>query len=453
MARAISVFLTLSVGAFLLPFANSWGRFPLSQLWVSTAYFVTVLMLQCGILYLGARLVSKEAYWLGLPLILLLSNLLFFTFFASSWTTTEAVIYAVVFCFVFIVAVRQRGKPTVAIVFLALQLGSSAAWNLWIELGKGNSPKGVSNAADSPGRAGRSVYVIGMDSLVSRHAMKELFGQQQSPAYSWLEENGFELYDALSPGDQTLTTFGSLLAGTSSVHPRTVRRLFNGTENSRLYRVLAASGFKRQFFFENDYFGVGPGYIEDFKPIGYSWNFCKFTDRRWGFYFCEALNRFLTSSNEQPQDLERRIQFYMNNVRIEPGSRWFSISHIWYPGHTIGDYDGADSRQRAAFINYYANADKNLITLFARLLQYIRQREPLAVVIFMGDHGAHVLRSTHSFTLDGYSVSDMPSLKTLDTRSVLWAVSPKSFCNEQIKNLKHSSQFLLRVAACASEPE
>lgn len=449
--RSTKIFCILSPATFLLPFANSWGGFPVSYFWAAAVYFTFALLVQIALLRLSEKKIIRETYRLVLPLTFLLANLLFFTFFASNWGKVEIFFYALIFCFIFLMSALTAGGLKFSIIFLFLLLGLSLAGNVQIRLSQQEIDTHESRTSTAASHPQRSVYIIGIDSLVSRQARLQLFGQEQSEAYSWLDQNGFDLYDRVSPGDQTLTTFGSLLAGTPNVHPRTVRRLFNGSQESHLYAFLTDSGYKRQFFFENDYFGVDEGYIEDFKPIDHSWNFCKFMDDRWGFYFCRTLNRFLEPTKNTPIDIEDRVQFYTDNVRIQSNSSWFSISHIWYPGHTIGDYDGSNKRQREEFINYYTGADKNLVVIFSRVLNFIRQKDPMAVVVFMGDHGAHLLRSSEQFELPGYSSGDMESLKSLDNRCVLWAISPKGFCSEQVQNLKDSSLLLLHIARCASE--
>jgi hypothetical protein len=454
--RCLASFCLLSLAAFLLPYLNSWGGFPASYLMVAAGYFAAVLLLQAGLLrWVGVRGLH-DVVLIGLATFLLLANLFFFTFFVSSWSRYELLAYAGLYTAIFLVSACNEAGLRVAAIFFLLQgmLAGTGFLLLNVKNTPGAMPATYMIGIDSkPGNGGRSVYVVGIDAMVSREAKKILFDMADSEAYAWLASNGFALYDGYSPGDQTLSTYGALLSGNPHVHPRTVRRLFNGTQSGALYDLLKSSGYRRQFFFENDYFGVGPGYIEDFRPVEHSgWSFCKFTDDRWGFYLCRLLNRFVFHQDRGEKSFNERLDFYLNNVRLEPGSSWFSIGHIWYPGHTVGDYDAADEEKREAFVNYYRSADKNLIILFSRVVSRIRSKDPNAVIFFMGDHGAHMLRSESNFLLKNYTLAEMPALMEMDSRSVLWAVSPQDFCRSRLSALKDSSLLLIELANCAKHP-
>jgi hypothetical protein len=451
--RRLASFCLLSLAAFLLPYLNSWGGFPASYLMVATGYFAVVLLFQAGLLRWGGMRGWHDVVFLGFTIVLLLANLFFFTFFASSWSRYELLTFAGLYVAIFLVSVFTEAGLKVAAIFLLLQCVQAGAGFLMLSVKSTPDSTQMIRDEAKPSKVGRSVYVVGIDAMVSREAKKTLFDVADSEAYAWLVSNGFALYDGQSPGDQTLTTYGSLLSGTPQVHPRTVRRLFNGTQSGRLYDLLKSSGYLRQFFFENDYFGVGPGYIEDFRPVTHSgWTFCKFTDDRWGFYLCRLLNRFVFHQDEGEKSFNERLDFYLNNVRVEPGSTWFSIGHIWYPGHTVGVYDAADDEKREAFVNYYRTADKNLIVLFSRVVSRIRSKDPDAVIFFMGDHGAHMLRSETNFMLKNHTPADMPALREMDSRAVLWAVSPQDFCRSRLSSLKDSSLLLIELANCTMGP-
>jgi len=456
LSRYLSSFCLLSLAAFILPFLNSWGGFPASHLILAASYFVAVLLLQAILIAWVANRGLHDIVPIGVAMFLLLTNLFFFTFFASSWSRHELLVYAGLYALIFLVSARTNAGLSVAGIFILLQGLLAGTGVLFLNLN--NSPSSMSSTymtdIDSKlGTGGRSVYVVGIDSMVSREAKKILFDMADSEAYAWLASNGFALYDGYSPGDQTLTTYGALLTGNPHVHPRTVRRLFNGTQSGALYDLLKSFGYRRQFFFENDYFGVGPGLIEDFKPLSHSgWSFCKFTDDRWGFYLCRLLNRFVFHQVESEKSFNERLDFYLNNVRVEAGSSWFSIGHIWYPGHTVGDYDAADKEKREAFVNYYRSADKNLIVLFSRVVARIRSEDPNAVIFFMGDHGTHMLRSKSNFVLKNHTPAEMSALLEMDNRAVLWAVSPQDFCRAKLSALKDSSKLLIELANCAKHP-
>lgn len=436
------IFTVLSLGTFAGPFLGSWGSYPVSDLVTAATWFALVLCVQIGGIAIVQRKTSHRITHLIWPLAMLVLNLFFFTFVVTNWSRYEFAGYVMLYVSVFLIACWSSNGLRIAVTYLTFQLVIGSGANLLLP-----QDQDTNNTPIRHQEAGRSIYVIGIDGLVSREAKKVLFNSPPGDAYDWLTANGFQLYDAVSPGDQTLTTFGSLLRGTSDVHPRTVRLLFNGTTSSPLYDLLRAYGYRRQFFFENDYFGVGPGAIEDFRPTTHTFALCKFLDDRWGFFACRVLNRFTMEQSGPHANVQRNIEFYKSNVRVGSREKWFSISHIWYPGHTMGAYDGADVAQREAFIRYYNAADANLKLIFVELVSFIRSRDPNAGIVFMGDHGAYVLRSKTHFSVEGRGVE---TLRTLDSRSVLWAIYPAHFCRDAVQNLKDSSRLLMTLANCAA---
>ena len=133
----------------------------------------------------------------------------------------------------------------------------------------------------------------------------------------------------------------------------------------------------------------------------------------------------------------------MENVKIIKGEKWFSISYIWYPGHSIGDFDGSDKIKRENYISYYKESQEQIKKIFHDITLGIKSRDNNPIIVFMGDHGAYALRSSKK--LD----ENLESLKQLDARSVLWAVYPDDFCQKEISKTADTSKLLITIAECA----
>ncbi|WP_408598200.1 hypothetical protein [Limnohabitans sp.] len=304
----------------------------------------------------------------------------------------------------------------------------------------------ISNEYIVPQNYRRNIYVIGIDGMVSKKAMKTIFSKTSSEAYEFLEENGFMLYDINSPGDQTLTTYGNLLSSRENTNPRVVRGLMNGVIPSPFYERMKLAGYNRQFFNDSDYFGVDAGKLESFLPSSYTFSVCNYLDNRWGYYACR-LPKLFDEKNSDLITLEDKINFYINNVKIKPNEKWVTINHIWFPGHTIGDYNGANYDDFNQFRNYYLDSQQQLKVVFSKIISHILLHDNNPVIIFMGDHGSYALRSNSKFVFDGYEPSEMPDLLSVDARSALLAVYPKDFCIGNV-NLNDTTGMFLQFFSC-----
>lgn len=449
-------FVALSVLGFLSPFVNSWGAFPPSDFIFAIVNFGITILLQLGLIHIINKLFIRQDQLKKVTgLILLLLNLFFYSHVLTPDSAITLFGVAVTFSVVFLLStfLKNGTKLLVYFVIAHLMIWTYDFYGKYIVQNEIQSSTLHENLkAYGFNTAKRSVYIIGIDSMVSKQALKLIFNQDQSVAYNWLEKNGFDLYDKQSPGDQTLTTFGAMMLQSSAAHPRTVRKLFNGQESNKLYEQLSALKFKRQFFYKDDYFGTDAGKIENFIPKKQSLNFCYYADDRWGFYFCRAYKYLIKDDNSNMSaGIEYLTNFYISNVKIEKNQKWFSIHHIWFPGHTVGKYDGKNPQEREAFIKYYISSQNGLMELFANLSSYILEKDENAVIVFFGDHGAYLLKGIPI----GGRLSQNKNVTAedieLDARGVLIAVYPQNFCKEPLEKMQQTELFFKNIAECASQ--
>jgi hypothetical protein len=454
-SSVLQVFVVISLIGYLTPFVHSWGSYPLSDLYGTMLVFLGVIVLQALLLYAIARLLgltSQRLLWVCL--IFLPANLFFFAHVLSSDSRAVFLSGTLSYCLLFVLVCRARRQTSIALVILLLHIvfwSTVLAHQAW----RGERAPLSTFSADTVTtneHPTRSVYIIGIDSMVSRLAYRALFDAAGSPAYSWLDANGFDLYDLRSPGDQTLTTYGSLLSQSSTVHPRTVRKLFNGLQASPLYEFLKTAGFKRQFFYSNDYFGQDEGQIESFFPKSGKFSFCAYADDRWGYYFCRLYRNLAGEAEVTSPQVQAHYEFWRDQVTLNPSERWFSIHHIWYPGHTISPYDGASLEHRQQFRDYFVGAQKPLAQLLQQITSHIHLRDPEAVVVFFGDHGAFLLRGLEAgSTVTDFFTPVSSGLLDMDSRSVLLAVRPLGFCRSELSRMSDSALMLRVLAECARQ--
>lgn len=431
-------FILIATSQFLSAYLSSWGSFPVSDFIYALSYYAFVVSIQAAILwYVIRRFAEWHGFLLASALILL--NLFYFSFVLTSWSKIDFSIYSLTSLIIFLATVASN-KIQVSSAFFIIQILISTYGLINLDAIDSNSVGPAESLYNST--SGRSIYIIGIDGMVSREALKRIFSHSESVAYKWLENNDFRLYDIVSAGDQTLTTYATLLTGKFFVNPRTVRGLFNGTVPSLFWTRLKQAGYNRQFFNESDYFGVAGSKIESFMPEGRTFTLCNFLDKRWGFYICHIVGYFLSEEVEN-STIDDKVNFYIRNVKIDPAQKWVSINHIWYPGHTLGDYNYDNPAHFNKYRGYYINAQNDLRKAFEVLVSYIKSKDSDPVIIFMGDHGAYALRSQH-ITNEGEV--DL-ALRRLDSRGALLAIYPADFCKNKIKT-DDTTDLFIKISDC-----
>lgn len=429
------VFIILGLGQFLAVFISSWGTFPVSDFAIGIIVYLFFMMMQVLLVINLFKTLSSIRF---LYVIFSILNAFYFTFILTDWSKWEFIFYCfLTIFFLYISSIRDSLRESV-LIFLLL-IATPIVQNLLIN--KNIAPEDNQYKEIDTSLYKRNIYIIGIDGMVSQMALEKIFGANSSVAYDWIRNNEFALYDIISPGDATLTTYGTLITGNKDLHPRTVRPYINGSRNSAFYSAVKNAGYKIQFFNDNDYLGTDSGFLDNFLPKSNTLSICGFIDKRWAFYFCNWINYFGIPINGNTS-LSEKINFYKNNAIIKSDDKWFSINHIWFPGHTFGTYDGSNKKDFDEFKNYYLDSQYPLRNALADLTSFIKKNDPDPVIVFMGDHGSFALRSKNKFTFNNYSIEEMNDLIYLDARSSLLAVFPKDFCSDKIDVLDTSKLFI-----------
>lgn len=439
-ARYTENFIIISVVQYFVVFLAGWGGFPLSDFVYSSAVYIVALLLQSALVLFFHKKLRNNKLLFVFYVSLIFLNSFFFIFLVTSWSKIFFFIYCF-FCLVIYFSACARSDLSYTFILSFLQIFLFSV-NILVNKVEGVKLNNVLHQKIDPQKYKKNIYIVGIDGMISRDAMLKIFDEQESIAYRWLEQNEFKLYDIISPGDQTLTTYGNLLTGGELAHPRNVRGIINGSVPSEFYRRMKSAGYSRQFFFETDYLGRNAGMLESFYPASHTFSFCNFTDKRWGYYFC-FLNDIFFAENSAPNSVSQKIKFFKDRANISSEEKWVSIHHIWYPGHTLGQYDGANSSDFNDFKRYYMAAQAELKNLFFEIYTHIIRIDPDPVIIFFGDHGSFALRSKKDFLLPGYDKNAMQDVLFMDARSALLAVYPQDFCSGRINPDKTSNLFLL----------
>lgn len=301
-----------------------------------------------------------------------------------------------------------------------------------------------------------SIYFIVLDALVSQEALSKLYRASDLPHVKFMDENHYQIYNILTPGFDTSSTFGSWYSYGSVKNLRSPKRYFNGISSNPLYSDLRNNNFKIQFISHSDYLGVDVGKIDSFYPQSASVAICDIGSIRYSFGICgyDFFKKFLNLlradivlgrrlGNELGYSyVEDRLRF-SNSAQSD---KWFSVSYILYPGHADyyapNDYDSIEEYRRQYIMRLPA-LSRHLDSLHRKILT----NDPEAVIIFVGDHGGYL---TGRWTPAEGDNTYNQQLFDLDRRSVLMAVYPSTFCkNDLEKNLRNSEKLMKTLISCA----
>lgn len=311
--------------------------------------------------------------------------------------------------------------------------------------------------------AKRSVYVVSFDAMTSRQALASLYGMSEYPHVVYLEKEGFQVYDTVSPGSDTIDSFVEWLSQGTIHTSRTAKFLFNGSLSNPFYDFLRDRNFKIQFIYHSNYFGVDAGRIDSFFPKHDLISICEFIDRRYIFGVCGewARDRFwkpILSAMGRPElwarnDPEGGFKFIAPRLAFSSagdGRKWFSVSYVWFPGHSSHAYTASDRESREPFRLQMIERTPQLVPQFTLLKNEILQHDPSAVIVFVGDHGGWLTGNSSPGDVDVTGRAVTVEMIAMDRRAVLMAVFPREFCRDQIRQMQNASLLLKELAECAS---
>jgi len=271
-------------------------------------------------------------------------------------------------------------------------------------------------------RTKRNIFFVGIDGMISSEMFAYVFNSN-SEAIRKLDSLNFQIIDFNSAGESTLETYAKVISYKQQLHPRVYLQRIN-SDKSAFNLETHLSGYKKQFVFFSNYFGGDPNKIFDlYHPEHKSiLNFTNFIDDRWGWY---SVRIFKLLMRDKENNFSYKKQ--MNNIYEQIGKldlrneRWISIAHLWYPGHTAGNYNSSDWIQFTNYKNYYEKSQVNLSFFFDSITKNILKKDSKAIIVFWGDHGAYFFKG-------GKSIDQSTLIK--DKKMVTLAVYPKNYLSK-----------------------
>jgi len=268
----------------------------------------------------------------------------------------------------------------------------------------------------------RNIFFVGIDGMIGSEMFAYIFNSN-SEAIRKLDSLNFQIIDFNSAGESTLETYAKVISYKQQLHPRMYLQTIN-SDKSAFNLETHLSGYKKQFIFYSNYFGGNRNKIfELYYPVQKSiFNFTNFIDDRWGWYSVRIF-KLLTRNKENNFSYKKQMNnIYQQLSKLDlRNENWISISHLWYPGHTAGNYNSSDSIQFTNYKNYYEKSQINLSFFFDSITKNILKKDPKAIIVFWGDHGSYFFKGQKSID---------QSVLIKDKKMVTLAIYPKNYLSK-----------------------
>jgi hypothetical protein len=424
-------FFSINSVLFSWIFINENSIFPLEDIFPMMLIFFSILAIQLIIIkYL--KIINKILY-----LLFSSGNLIYFNLILNGEDNLTNLIILSIFVFFFIIILNLK-KISYLYVFCFFFLTTYVIKRVY-DLQKINRNEQLESLSiDNKNKNERNIFFIGIDGMISSEMYKYVFNTK-SEAISKLDSLNFKILNFTSAGESTLETYAKLFTYKKVLHPRVYLQSIN-SKTSKFNYESRLTGYKKQFIFFSNYFGGNPNEIFDsYYPNQISGlNFTNFIDDRWGWYSVRAIKLLIKNEKKefnyfnQMDNIKKRI----NELNTQK-EKWICIAHLWYPGHTNGNYSVLDSTQFKNYKNYYKQSQGNLSNFFESITKNILMKDPKAIIVFWGDHGAYFFKGAESIDR---------KLFIKDKTNVTLAVYPKNYLSKlDIVKLQSNPEKLFKI--------
>ena len=366
-----------------------------------------------------------------------------------------------------------------AMVAVIISLGLSIGLTI-------NTPRNTtnddSNAITPLGKASknaRNIYFISFDSMIPASLAKKFLDINSPPYIDTLKKhnatffkNGFAAYVP------TKNAMNSLLTIDSKNYietPRDIRlHYFSGQQKSIVLDFLRKNGYLIQTIFKDAYFGTKMGPHIDFYYNGGlgldSVNACDHVNQGVFLGYCDAkIAKLLPTANveaieaiDNNKKFNRHITPVLGRIKVaaESNRPWFTMAHIYSPGHTPKTFKHDNPKDLEKYISKFEDRTKRFTNDYLeQVLSLISEKDPTSIILITGDHGTYISRGLSPKTInDPEKKSQVQKFVIQDKHGINIAVWLKQNCDAHFEDLyKYEITFNLdvakRVLECATGKE
>ncbi len=262
-----------------------------------------------------------------------------------------------------------------------------------------------------------NVYFVSFDSMIPRSLLSKYMGLESTSYHEVLDANFRRFNNFFADRVPSLPSLNSVLALDVDFYESAKAEgrpydFFTGVRPSPLFEIFKHNGYETSTFYRGYYFGKVKGPHVDNYRIAQQGNSrlatqldgpdgaCEFIDtsgvkaiRFMGY--CRLLSRGVFDRvtggvSERDDQITPLIALMQEGLQKEAPQ--IVVAYIYSPGHTSADFDPSNPQHLADYRDYYESESVITAGYLNSLVDFLRQKDPTAMLYVFGDHGPGLSR-------------------------------------------------------------
>ena len=290
----------------------------------------------------------------------------------------------------------------------------------------------------------KNLYLVVFDSIISKEAYSEIYGQDETPWGPYLRSKGFNVVDnAIAAGAYTQTSFATLFAfGEKS------RGNGNQIVGTRAYSFFESNNYKIKVLSGSSVFQTQKSKELYLSKNSFLQTQCDMTPLFFLYDFCGIVDYFYPHTiDNSPERLLQDFSSYLASEKYKPQSeKMLTVMYVWFPGHSPsgGKYQFDNGSMAENFKSKFITLADTTPSIMNPFIEKIIDLDKNAVVAVFSDHGSHFYRGVSD---DGNSIVSS-KLKRLDNLGSIFAIYPKDVCSNVFKKNYEIRNLLTDLVTC-----
>ncbi len=250
-----------------------------------------------------------------------------------------------------------------------------------------------------------NVYFISFDALIPKVLLQKHLGLETTPYHEVFDAHFKRFKNFFADRVPTKRSLNSLLA-LDIGHYSEARKnsiayhFFSGQIPSPLFEIFKHNGYETNTLYRSGYFGWNKGpHVDNYwiDRLGSKTGACDFisTSGLKAFTFmgyCSLVksNMFISAFRGQAIDSNLNdIDFLINKMRagLQRDAPQIFVGYVFSPGHTRLYFDREDTEDVDKYRHSYFKKSKKTATYLNKIVAFIANEDPEAIVYVFGDHG------------------------------------------------------------------
>lgn len=309
-----------------------------------------------------------------------------------------------------------------------------------------------------------NVYLVSFDSLQPRKLVKKYLDIDGAAYHDILDEKFSRFKNFFADRVPTRASLNSLLALDMEHYDAMKRKaregFFQGKVSSPLFEIFKHNNYVTNTFYISKYFGTEKGPFIDNYYRSESKGACEFIEgnsRLYAFFgYCKIdrprVQELLGMSSPSKGPATSPDQFLISKMAeglSSPLPHVF-LGYIYLPGHTQKDFNYDNPEMLNDYRQFYEMRSKLAKRAIERLVNFIDENDPNAILYVFGDHGPWLSRRE--------KFSKNAEFFIQDRHGVYGGIYPKDRCENELskyddENFTTTSKIMINLLRCLTNEE